>query len=129
MERRSVLAVWLADFSTAEQFSAYLEERYDERNVGSPLSAFAAESGIAWYDHDFLEADYRQPPLAIAELLKPFSYAESFVQAVVERATTAEIARAHAAILLYDFEYAPAGGLVPANSTVSFLGNFSYTRT
>lgn len=122
VETEGVMSVWIGRFTSADAFERYLEELYDDDEA--PLSAFAADTQLGFYDHDFLEAEYYGPDdVDVETMLRPLSFSRSFLEAVVSRAS--ELAMSgNAVLLLFDHDYT----LPPdVNSkTVHFVGTFPY---
>lgn len=52
--------------------SEYFVETYDEDGETTPVSAFARDQGVVWYDHDFLEYGWGTAP-TIQELVAGYS--------------------------------------------------------
>ncbi|MEM9134221.1 MAG: immunity 22 family protein [Actinomycetota bacterium] len=49
--------VWVGHFSSEARFQQYLSETYtDDRSV--PINEFAADQGIVFYDHDWVERHF-----------------------------------------------------------------------
>jgi hypothetical protein len=51
----------------------YFVETYAENSEETPVSAFARDQGVGWYDHDFLEYGWGTA-LTIQELVSGYSY-------------------------------------------------------
>jgi hypothetical protein len=124
------VSVWLAGRIGEEQLAAYLEPRSDDASAEEPpdrpISAFAEEFGIGWYDHDFLEACFEPDPRSVGELLEGVSFGTSFVEAIVQIAGQAGMAMAGAAVLLYDCCYSLDPETAARKTTFQFIGAFPY---
>ena len=70
-EREGVVSIWVGAFSSEGQLRAYLHEQYEDD--GAPLSEFARDCGLCWYDHDSVESRFADE-VGLADLLQPFSY-------------------------------------------------------
>lgn len=88
-----VVDLWVGRFGSAEAADAYFEETYSDdedeqgRVIERPISPFAADMGATFYDHDFLEREYHDPPLAdLAAALARHSFATSYVAQAVAAA-------------------------------------------
>lgn len=66
----------------------YFVEAYDEDRDDAPVSAFARDQGIAWYDHDFLEYGWGTAD-TIRELVAPYSYSDQWAEELVRRVADA----------------------------------------
>ena len=67
--------------------SEYFVETYDEESNDSPISAFARDQGVTWYDHDFLEYGWGEAD-SIQELVKGYSYSEQWAEELAYRVAT-----------------------------------------
>jgi WD40 repeat protein len=123
-EEENAVSIWLAKVSQTS-FEEYLAEDYsdDER----PISRFAEDLGVSFYDHDCVEATTPERPLLIAELIVMFSYGETFAIEVDTETKTMRLSdeRFNAAVALYDQRFQ---GIWPKDSPLTFLGTFSYHK-
>lgn len=62
----------------------YFVETYDEERNDNPVSAFARDQGVTWYDHDFLEYGWGEAD-TIQELVKGYSYSEQWAEDLAHR--------------------------------------------
>jgi len=86
-EDGDVVSVWVGSFESRSDLDAYLHPFYSPgpETDDLPLSAFAADIGLPWYDEDFLEADCCPAPIGtLASALDGFSYSSSFAAAAVD---------------------------------------------
>lgn len=77
--------IWVARFKSAKALEAYMEESYDEDDEDAPISRFAADQGIAFYDHDLVYAEFKKKatPRALIEIWEfPPKVTETVVKAV-----------------------------------------------
>jgi hypothetical protein len=69
--------VWVGRFSSDGAVEDYVRETYGEDDV--PISRFAADMGVHFYDHDFLEHIYHQETADdLAALLQRHSFGKSY---------------------------------------------------
>ena len=66
----------------------YFVETYDEDRDNVPVSAFARDQGVAWYDHDFLEYGWGNAA-TIQELVAGYSYSDQWAEELASRAAAA----------------------------------------
>jgi len=52
------VSVWVGQFASEEAVDAYTAEQYDEDRDDEPISPFAADIGLKFYDHDFMEVHF-----------------------------------------------------------------------
>ena len=119
-EKKGRVSIWIGDLDRGE-LDAYLAEQYDDDERRTPLSPFADDLAILWYDHDFLEAEAADVNVSIATLLAPLSFSSSYVEEA-SRAAGDRLCRC--AILLFDYEYQTPTDR--RTSKVEFLGSFDY---
>jgi hypothetical protein len=124
--KEGFVSVWVGHFPSEADFDAYLAEQYGDDE--KPLSAFAAESDLGWYDHDYREAYFVEGgiPEAIHPMIGGFSYGASFVDAVVAAAAKRGLREANAAVLLFDCKYHKD---TDTNKRLTWLGSFAYDKT
>lgn len=70
--------IWAGLFESQERFDSYLKEIYDDDD-STPLSEFAGDMGVFFYDHDFFEFSfYPVPTDDLRSLLQDHAYAEFY---------------------------------------------------
>lgn len=52
-ERNGLVSVWVGKVASDAELRAYLAEQYEDDNA--PVSKFATDCGLNWYDHDFVD--------------------------------------------------------------------------
>lgn len=122
-ERDGVVSVWLGAMADESDFDAYLAERYASDGA---ISQFAADLGVGFYDHDFLEAAWHAAPQPVMELLAGHSWAESFSDTVAGVADSQRLEAVNAVVLLYDHAYDPMQW--PSDAPLRALGVFTLER-
>jgi len=125
-EDGDVVSVWVGSFESRSDLDAYLHPFYSPgpETDDLPLSAFAADIGLPWYDEDFLEADCCPTPICtLASALDGFSYSSSFAAAAV--AAVHGAAPFNTVLLLYGYDHSRCGG-APNPTRVRFIGAFPY---
>ena len=125
-EDGDVVSVWVGSFESRADLEAYLHPFYSPGpdTDDLPLSAFAADVGLPWYDEDFLEADCCLAPIGdLAAALEGFSYSSSFAAAVAAAVSCA--APFNTFLLLYGYNHSSCGA-TPHPTRVRFLGTFPY---
>lgn len=66
----------------------YFVESYDEDRDDTPVSAFARDQGVTWYDHDFLEYGWGNAE-TIQELVAEYSYSDQWADELAQRVAAA----------------------------------------
>jgi len=121
------VSIWLCSFDGSSELDQYLREQYE--NDDAPVSKFAEDAGISWYDHDFLEAALSQGKDGVlGTIWEGLSYSSSFaaeaMAAIRERGLEGE----NAVLLLYRYAYECDEEVkVPLpESDLKYLGTFRY---
>ena len=105
LKRDGYVSVWFGNFDSESEFEAYIFEEYG-KGGDLPLSKFAEDSGIGWYDHDFREAEFsQQGVVSVRKLLLGTSSSNSFIDNVIAKAKEKDIEEANSFFLLFDFDY------------------------
>lgn len=74
-----------------EVAGGYFAENYDvEDRDEEPLSPFARDQGVGWYDHDFLEYGWGEAA-GIGQLVAGYSYSEQWADELARRVAAEEI--------------------------------------
>jgi hypothetical protein len=121
-ERDGFVSIWVGTLTSDVDLRAYLEEQYEDDDA--PISQFAKDCGLGWYDHDFVESRFVDR-ISIRELLSPFSYAQTFVEAAVEESARKGVAQANSVVVVFNCDYSmPATG----QCRLTFLGSFPYSQ-
>jgi Immunity protein 22 len=82
-EEFEIVDVWVGRFPSSESADAYFEETYDDDD--GPISQFAADMGESFFDHDFMERAFHDPPSDdFAKALASHSFSSSYLSAAVE---------------------------------------------
>jgi hypothetical protein len=82
---------WVGHF-LEERAADYFTEVWDETDEDrehTPLSAFARDQGIKWYDHDFIEYGFKEGAGSIEELVEGYSYSDQWAAELARRAKAA----------------------------------------
>jgi hypothetical protein len=123
-DRSDVVAVWVSTVGAAAIAADYLDDVYGHEG---PISLFAADFRLGFYDQDNLETSgISREPLSIAKLLAGMPYSSSFGAAVIQTAAAAGIANAHSVVLLYNTQYQAERSGVEASAGYRFLGTFDF---
>ena len=74
--------IWLGQFASEAALDEYFTERLDDDD-DVPINQFAADQGITFYDHDWVEYSYNSSR-DLQTLMAGHSYASSYSQKVME---------------------------------------------
>lgn len=124
-DEANAVSVWVAKRISQTNFDEYLAEDYSDDD--RPISRFAEDLGVSFYDHDFMNATKLEKPLFIAELILILSYGETVAIEADEAATRKQLTeeRFNAVVALYDQRFE---GIWPYDSPLTFLGTFTYNK-
>jgi Immunity protein 22 len=121
-----LVSVWIGDFPSEDAFNEYLEEDYSAAGEDDfPACRFWDDLGIRWHDHDFQEAVFRPEPLPVGDLVAGVSWVESYKADLLRRCRDLGISRANAAVVIYEYDYAPPEPF--ASPHLRFVGSFRYS--
>ncbi len=114
------VSVWFGKFKSKTELEKYLKENYE----GGPISKFAEEFKINYYDHDFLEVKFLKDKGEVSELIEPLSYSKNFIGSCLQDIVELNLQESNAAILLYNFCYDLEE--VPSDTMVRFVNFYKY---
>lgn len=77
MKSEFITLIWFATFENQTQLTDYVNWRYFE-NEDEPTCNFADDIGIKYFDSDFLESTFVQPPLQLLAQIDNISFVENF---------------------------------------------------
>lgn len=123
-EREGTVSIWLGNLSSEDEFENYVKEQYGDDD--SPISRFAEEFEIGWYDHDFIEADFIENKSSVEEFLSGNSYSSSFINEAVSASKSKGFESCNTKILLYDNEYIPNDRTENETQKLTFIGAFAF---
>jgi WD40 repeat protein len=124
-DKKGKVAIWIGTIPKKAQFNAYLKETYGDEDDESPISAFCADMGDSFYDHDFVFGEWGAKSVSVEKLLSPWRQSHTFLQSALKLAQKARITDGNTVMIAYDHELKPAKW--PAKSPVRFLGNLPYS--
>lgn len=75
---------WIGWFESLEIQEEYFKETYTEDD-DAPISKFASDQHVSFYDHDFLEIGFKTITASIRELFEGHSYSEYWLEELENR--------------------------------------------
>jgi WD40 repeat protein len=125
-EEKNAVSVWVAKHISQTIFEEYLAEDYSD-DGDRPISRFAEDLGVSFYDHDFVEGISLERPLLVAELIGRLSYGDTFAIEADKAAEAMQLGdqRFNSVVALYGERFQ---GIWPKDSPLTFLGTFSYQK-
>jgi len=125
-DRQGKVSVWLGKLDSSEQLDEYLHERYDNDR---PISRFAHDLGVGFYDHDLLETGFDAKAGTLHRSLLPHSWSWSYIDDVVAAARQVGLLDVNTWILFFGIAYEASANGRFAGGRLSFLGVFDYYET
>ena len=74
--------IWVARFKSKEALDEYMAEAIDEDDEDAPISRFAADQGVGFYDHDLVYAEFLKDATPRA-LIACWGFPDTATEAVV----------------------------------------------
>lgn len=74
--------IWVARFESQKALDKYMEESIDEEDDDAPISRFAADQGVGFYDHDLVYAEFLKNATSRA-LIECWGFPDQATEAVV----------------------------------------------
>ena len=119
------VSVWVGTFGSQEAVDAYTAEQYDRD--GEPISPFAADIGLTFYDHDFIEVHHEPGLSALGRAaLARHSYGETFADAAAAHLPPGEAF--DTLFLLYGYDHARYPQAERSPHKVRFVGTYPYQQ-
>ena len=100
----------------------FVETRDDE---DTPVSAFARDQGVAYYDHDFLEYGWGKAG-SILDLVSGYSYSDQWGAAFAQRAAKAGLRNVNFFVFITDSEIEHPRSVQGDGYWLHYLGKIEY---
>ena len=68
---------WIGNFSSSKLLDEYFHEQYEDEEI--PISKFAKDLDVFFYDHDFLEYGFEENIDNLEESLQNYSYSNLWI--------------------------------------------------
>ncbi len=117
------VAIWLGRFPSEKKLEKYMAERYSDDDA-KPISAFAADQGQVFYDHDFLEFGFRRASSA-RELLRGASFSTSYLGHVEAAWHSQDLSGVNTVILVWNSEIESPRSVHSREYDLTYLGTFA----
>ena len=119
-----IVDVWLCCFPSADAADAYFDETYDDDD--RPISAFAADMGEGFYDHDFMErGEFHNPPISdVTAAIAPHSFSSSYLSRVIEASRSKPFAPFNTVLLVWNREIERPTSVARPGRALRYLGRF-----
>lgn len=121
-----VVDIWVGLFSSDEVFDKYFEENYDEDDEDAPITQFAADMKVNFYDHDFFESAHHEKPSSdLAMLLKDHSFSSSYTPQAVAAYQKLAPGPVDSVVLLWGEEIETPQSVKGEGYALHYLGRFA----
>jgi hypothetical protein len=117
-------------FGSQEAVDAYIVEQYDEEREHEPISPFAADVGLKFYDHDFIETHHEKSLSSKGTgAFTRHSYGDSFAAAAWAAVGHQNLADFDTVFLLYGYDHLRHPQATRKPRRVGFVGTFPYRES
>jgi len=118
--------VWVGRFPSREAADAYFAEAYPEGDDEDlPISPFAADMGKVFYDHDFVERAYLDPPAAdFAAALAPHSWSSSYLAVAAAAFAADPLLPFDTLLCVWNRQIGHPASVERPGATLRYLGRF-----
>ena len=125
MNEGEVVDLWLGRCPSAEAVDRYFQETYSDDDIETPISEFAADMGLIFYDHDLMERGFRDTPTAsVAEALAGHSFSSSYVLAAADVLTAKQLPMFNVVVLVWGCEIERPRSVARPPLFLDYVGRF-----
>ena len=98
----AIFDVWLGRFPSRDEYVAYFRENAEHFNDETiPISRFAEDQGVTFFDHDWIEEYYEQSE-DLRVLITPAAYSNDYLDLVIRDARSRNIESANTFVIVED---------------------------
>ncbi|HEY7428070.1 MAG TPA: immunity 22 family protein [Gemmataceae bacterium] len=119
---------WVGRF-TEEKATEYFTEVWDENDEDrehTPLSAFARDQGVKWYDHDFIEYGFKKGARSTEELVAGYSYSDQWAVELARRAAAESLRGVNFFVFISEEEIDSPRSVKGDGYWLQYLGTIKY---
>jgi hypothetical protein len=113
--------LWLGLFGPDAPKNYFVQEYVDDE---TPRSQFGAEQEQPYFDYDFVEISFPNDPRPVRGLVDGHSYSESYLDAVVRKATDLGIAEVNVFVLADKDQFGCPRSVAGPGYKLWYLGEF-----
>jgi hypothetical protein len=103
----------------------YFVETYSGDREDAPISAFARDQGVTWYDHDFLEYGWGTAP-TIQALVTGYSYSDQWADELARRVAAAGLTGVNFFVFIHQDEIEQPRSVNGDGYWLRYLGTIDY---
>jgi hypothetical protein len=117
--------VWVGRFPSAAAVEGYFKETHTGEEDNPPISRFAAEVGTWFYDHDFMEYTFHDPPvLDFAAAVRERSFATSYASPAVKAFEAAPLVPFNLVLVISGDQIDTPVSVASSDHVLQYLGRF-----
>jgi hypothetical protein len=113
--------IWLGLFGPDAPETYFVQKYMDDE---TPQSRFGAEQEQLSFDYDFVEISFPNDPRPVRDLVDGHSYSESYLDAVVRKATALGITEANVFVLADQDQFERPRSVTGPGYELWYLGEF-----
>lgn len=113
--------IWLGQFGSGAPEKYFVQEYVDD---DTPQSQFGAEQEQHSFDYDFVEISFPNDPLTVHDLVDGHSYSESYIEAVIQKATELGITEVNVFVLANKDQFDAPRSVVGPGYKLWYLGEY-----
>jgi hypothetical protein len=119
---------WVGRFpeAMADEYFTEIWDENDEDREHTPLSAFARDQGIKWYDHDFIEYGFKDGARSIEELVEGYSYSDQWAAELARRVKAARLKGVNFFVFISEEEIDQPRSVRRDGYWLKYLGTIEY---
>lgn len=116
---------WLGKFTDRRRADKYFAEQYEDDDA--PVSEFARDQGVRWYDHDFMESGFSKAAKSVEKLVKGYSYYEQWAEELARRAKDAGLTGANLLVFINKDQIKKPQSAKGKGYSLHYLGTIKYS--
>lgn len=118
---------WVGHFpeEIAGEYFVEIWDDEDEDREHTPLSAFARDQGVMWYDHDFLEYGWGNST-SIEELVSEYSYSDQWAAELARRVTEKNLTHVNFFVFIDEGEMEQPRSVKTDRYWLEYMGTIEY---
>ncbi len=119
-----IVDIWLGNFPSRARLEAYFHEVIDPDDDDVPISEFATAMHQPFYDHDFVEHRFHDSNQSPDGLLRPHSFAKSYLGNAVEAAARLGVLSGNTSVLVWGHSILHPISVITEEYSLNYIGRF-----
>ena len=117
---------WVGHFPAALRVGEYFAEVYGEDDEDTPISLFARDQGVEYYDHDCIEYGFSEKAVPVEELFAGYSYHEQWAAELTRRVADLELTGVNMFVFINQEQIEKPGSVQGDGYWLRYLGTIKY---